>query len=58
MGTGALLNNNANYYGRYQTQDNKSTGESTGSANSGQGNDFVGQKKAVRPIRAKNPKIY
>ncbi len=40
MGTGALLNNNANYYGRYQTQDNKSTGESSNSTNSG--NEFVG----------------
>ena len=41
MGTGALLNNNANYYGRYQTHDSKSTGESSGSVDSS-GNEFVG----------------
>lgn len=56
MGTGAILNNNANYYGRYQTQDNKSsTNDSSGSSSN---NDFIGQKKGIRPLRTKNPKIY
>jgi hypothetical protein len=61
MGTGALLNNNASYYGRYQTHENKSsTNESSGSASNGSQGDFVVQKtKGVRSsVRSKNPKIY
>ena len=61
MGTGALLNNNASYYGRYQTHENKSsTNDSSGgggSASSSNERDFV-PKKGTRPARAKNPKIY
>ena len=62
MGTGALLNNNASYYGRYQTHENKSsTNESSASGGGSQGSEFGGgHKKGVRSSvrQPKNPKIY